>query len=37
MSEDKKILERMIDGVLPWEELKPIIAGRKDPKRHLRE
>ena len=30
---DKKTLERMIDGELTWEELKPIIAGRKDPDR----
>ncbi len=33
MNEDKKTLERMIDGDLSWEELKPIIAGRKDPNR----
>jgi acetone carboxylase gamma subunit len=30
---DKKTLERMLDGELIWEELKPIIAGRKDPDR----
>ncbi len=30
---DKKTLERMIDGDLSWEELKPIISGRKDPNR----
>lgn len=30
---DKKTLERMIDGKLPWDELKPIISGRKDPTR----
>jgi acetone carboxylase gamma subunit len=30
---DKKTLERMIDGDLSWDELKPIISGRKDPKR----
>jgi acetone carboxylase gamma subunit len=30
---DKKTLERMIDGDLPWDELKPIISGRKDPNR----
>lgn len=30
---DKKTLERMLDGELAWEELKPIIAGRKDPDR----
>lgn len=33
MNEDMKTLERMIDGELKWEELKPIISGRKDPKR----
>ncbi|MFX1489205.1 MAG: acetone carboxylase subunit gamma [Promethearchaeota archaeon] len=30
---DKKTLERMINGDLSWDELKPIISGRKDPKR----
>jgi acetone carboxylase gamma subunit len=30
---DKKTLERMIDGDLPWDELKPIISGRKDANR----
>ncbi len=30
---DKKTLERMIDGKLSWDELKPIISGRKDPNR----
>lgn len=30
---DKKTLERMIDGDLTWEELKPIISGTKDPDR----
>ncbi|MHA1208454.1 MAG: acetone carboxylase subunit gamma [Candidatus Freyarchaeota archaeon] len=30
---DKRTLERLIDGELTWEELKPIIAGRKDPDR----
>ena len=30
---DKKTLERMINGELSWEELKPIISGRKDPNR----
>lgn len=30
---DKKTIERMIEGELNWEELKPIISGRKDPKR----
>jgi acetone carboxylase gamma subunit len=33
MSEDKRTLERMINGDLQWEELKPIISGRKDPNR----
>jgi acetone carboxylase gamma subunit len=27
---DKKQLERLIDGKLPWDELKTIISGRKD-------
>ncbi len=30
---DKKTLKRMIEGNLSWEELKPIISGRKDPTR----
>lgn len=30
---DEKTLERLINGELTWEELKPIIAGRKDPDR----
>ena len=30
---DKKTLERLIDGELTWNELKPIISGRKDPDR----
>jgi acetone carboxylase gamma subunit len=30
---DKKTLERMIDGKLSWDELKPIISGRKDKNR----
>ncbi|MFX1406346.1 MAG: acetone carboxylase subunit gamma [Promethearchaeota archaeon] len=30
---DEKTLERMIDGKLPWDELKPIISGRKDQDR----
>ena len=30
---DKRTLERMINGDLPWDELKPIISGRKDPNR----
>ena len=33
VSYDENTLERMIDGDLTWEELKPIIAGRKDPDR----
>ncbi|MFX1380389.1 MAG: acetone carboxylase subunit gamma [Promethearchaeota archaeon] len=33
VSYDIKTLERMIDGKLSWEELKPIISGRKDAKR----
>jgi len=27
---DKKTLERLIDGKLSWDEIKPIISGRKD-------
>jgi len=30
---DKKTLERMINGKLSWDELKPIISGRKDSNR----
>ncbi|MFX0059323.1 MAG: acetone carboxylase subunit gamma [Candidatus Hodarchaeota archaeon] len=30
---DEKTLERLINGKLSWDELKPIISGRKDPKR----
>ena len=30
---DENTLERMIDGDLTWEELKLIIAGRKDSDR----
>jgi len=30
---DKRTLERMIEGDLTWDELKPIISGRKDPDR----
>jgi acetone carboxylase gamma subunit len=30
---DKKMLGRLIDGDLTWDELKPIISGRKDPDR----
>ncbi|MHA1578398.1 MAG: acetone carboxylase subunit gamma [Candidatus Freyarchaeota archaeon] len=30
---DKRTLERLIDCELTWEELNPIIAGRKDPDR----
>ena len=30
---DKKTLERMIKGDLSWEELRPIISGRKDAER----
>ncbi len=33
VSYDKKTLERMVDGKLPWSELKPIISGRKDSNR----
>ena len=33
MKEDKKTLERMMEGELPWEQLKPIISGQKDPNR----
>ena len=30
---DKNTLERLINGKLPWNELRPIISGRKDPLR----
>ena len=30
---DRKTLERMIDGDLSWDELKPIISGKKDSNR----
>jgi len=33
MDIDKKTLERMIEGNLKWDELKPIISGRKDQNR----
>ena len=33
MDIDKKTLERMMDGDLKWEEIKPIISGRKDQNR----
>ena len=33
MKEDKKTLRRMLDGQLPWEQLKPIIGDHKDPNR----
>ncbi|MFX1568493.1 MAG: acetone carboxylase subunit gamma [Promethearchaeota archaeon] len=33
VSYDKKTLERMINGKLTWDELKPIVSGRKDPNR----
>jgi len=33
MNVDKKTLERMIEGDLKWDELKPIISGRKDQNR----
>ncbi len=33
MDVDKKSLERMMEGDLKWEELKPIISGRKDQNR----
>jgi acetone carboxylase gamma subunit len=33
MDVDKKTLERMMEGDLKWEELKPIISGRKDQNR----
>jgi len=33
VNEDKKTLERMLDGSLTWEEIKPIISGQKDANR----
>ena len=36
MNEDRKLLEQMMEGELPWEELKPIISDRKDPLRFER-
>ncbi|MHA1534145.1 MAG: acetone carboxylase subunit gamma [Promethearchaeota archaeon] len=33
MDVDKKTLERMMEGDLKWEELKPIISGSKDQNR----
>ncbi|TXT58801.1 MAG: Acetone carboxylase subunit gamma [Promethearchaeota archaeon] len=33
VSHDKRTLERMIEGDLAWEELKPIISGKKDSER----
>lgn len=33
MKEDKKTLERMLEGDLPWEQLKLIIGSQKDPNR----
>ena len=30
---DNNVLKRMIEGKLPWTELRPIISGRKDPTR----
>ena len=30
---DNITLERLINGKLPWNELRPIISGRKDPSR----
>lgn len=33
VSHDKRTLERMIEGELTWEELRPIISGKKDPDR----
>lgn len=31
---DRKTIERMLKGELTWEELRPIISGRKDPNRY---
>jgi len=33
VNEDKKTLERMLEGSLSWEQLKPIIGDQKDPNR----
>ena len=33
MKEDKRTLERMLEGDLPWEQLKLIIGSQKDPNR----
>jgi acetone carboxylase gamma subunit len=33
VSYDEKVLERLIDGELSWDELKAIIGGRKDADR----
>ncbi|NHJ24143.1 MAG: acetone carboxylase subunit gamma [Candidatus Lokiarchaeota archaeon] len=33
MKEDKKTLERMLEGNLPWNQLKPIIGDQKDSNR----
>jgi len=33
MDVDRKTLERMMEGDLKWEELKPIISGSKDQNR----
>jgi acetone carboxylase gamma subunit len=30
---DKRTLERMVDGKLSWDEIRPIISGRKDSNR----
>jgi acetone carboxylase gamma subunit len=32
---DKKTIQRLIDGELTWNELKPIISGKKDPNRFI--
>ncbi|MFX0040766.1 MAG: acetone carboxylase subunit gamma [Promethearchaeota archaeon] len=33
VTHDKRTLERMIDGKLSWDEIRPIISGRKDSNR----
>ena len=33
MNEDKKTLESMLEGNLPWDQLKLIIGYQKDPNR----
>lgn len=33
MNEDKKTLESMLEGNLPWDQLKLIIGDQKDPNR----